>query len=334
LRGNSHEVRSDDSRSRKDGSDAMSNDTRVDGNGFQLPYAYYAPPQDTDNTSPGVYGPFVPQTTAAEIDSRTAALPYCVGTTQWSGGDVAARPAFTADTAAPSETGVSQADVNALKLDLAQMGIDLVGIADPTPISDGSNAIISLFRGHWKDAAISAVAIVPYVGDAAKLAKVPKYLKMFEQLAEVAAAVKGPVRNMLLAAAEKVSGLVHRIGDALGAAGAKLKQVIDSAIQKLIGPKEPPPSLGPAFNPNVRGLQEGVDPRTVPKGSQDYLWSGQRLTPGQMERVRNVERFGMNNPIETRMGRLEQGNHRLYIALGYNGRHPDRMHPVDVYNHG
>ena len=62
-----------------------------------------------------------------------------------------------------------------LALDLAQIGLDIAGIFDPTPISDGANTLISLGRGDWLGAGLSAVSMIPYVGDAAKLGKLGKY---------------------------------------------------------------------------------------------------------------------------------------------------------------
>jgi hypothetical protein len=70
-------------------------------------------------------------------------------------------------------------------MDKLQLGLDAVGVADPTPIADGANAAISLFRGmitdpkrrgfHLKNAAISvAGAALPYVGDLAKAGKLGK----------------------------------------------------------------------------------------------------------------------------------------------------------------
>jgi hypothetical protein len=68
-------------------------------------------------------------------------------------------------------------------IDMLQAGLDLAGVADPTPIVDTVNAGISLARAaaaktpeerkqHLINAAISGVsAVVPYVGDWAKLAK-------------------------------------------------------------------------------------------------------------------------------------------------------------------
>lgn len=74
-----------------------------------------------------------------------------------------------------------------LSLDLFQLGLDLGGIIDPTPIADGASALFSLARGMWLDAALSGVAaIVPYVGDLAKAGKLPRYLRSVERAIELA----------------------------------------------------------------------------------------------------------------------------------------------------
>ncbi|HEX8119363.1 MAG TPA: hypothetical protein VF521_18945, partial [Pyrinomonadaceae bacterium] len=44
-----------------------------------------------------------------------------------------------------------------LTLDLTQMALDLAGLIDPTPISDGANGIVSLFRGDLLGVGISAL---------------------------------------------------------------------------------------------------------------------------------------------------------------------------------
>ena len=62
--------------------------------------------------------------------------------------------------------------------DILQAALDLVGLADPTPISDGINAGISAKKGNWGDAAISSISIFPYLGDFAKVGKVEKDLKI------------------------------------------------------------------------------------------------------------------------------------------------------------
>lgn len=76
--------------------------------------------------------------------------------------------------------------ISHLKLDIAQLSLDIVGIFEPTPFADGTNAIISLARGNWLDAGLSAVSIIPYLGDTAKLGKIPRYLESVEAAAQLA----------------------------------------------------------------------------------------------------------------------------------------------------
>ena len=49
-----------------------------------------------------------------------------------------------------------------------QGGLDFVGIFDPTGISDAVNALIYLGRGQFGNAGISALAIIPFIGDIGK----------------------------------------------------------------------------------------------------------------------------------------------------------------------
>ena len=72
-----------------------------------------------------------------------------------------------------------------LRLDIAQLGLDLFGIFDPTPISDGVNAFISLCRGDFLWAAISAASMVP-AGDVAKLLNLERYLNSLQSLVRAA----------------------------------------------------------------------------------------------------------------------------------------------------
>ena len=102
-----------------------------------------------------------------------------------------ARPAEKTFALAPPENAVaapnSQSDSAATTtgairggLDGLQVGLDAVGAIEPTPLADGSNAIISLVRAatepdrrseHLTHAAISTVSMIPYLGDLAKGAK-------------------------------------------------------------------------------------------------------------------------------------------------------------------
>ena len=72
--------------------------------------------------------------------------------------------------------------------DVTQIALDIVGLVDPTPISDGVNGLISLGRGDWLGAGISAVSMIPYVGDAAKLGKLGRYAETMANAVDLAKA--------------------------------------------------------------------------------------------------------------------------------------------------
>ncbi len=80
-------------------------------------------------------------------------------------------------------------------MDTLQLGLDAVGVVEPTPIADGTNAAISLVRAatdkerrkeHLQNAAISTAGVIPYVGDLAKLAKIPRAGKTVRNAARLA----------------------------------------------------------------------------------------------------------------------------------------------------
>ena len=47
----------------------------------------------------------------------------------------------------------------------------MAGTFDPTPLCDGLNAALYGLQGDWRNAGISAFAMAPYIGDAAKAVK-------------------------------------------------------------------------------------------------------------------------------------------------------------------
>ena len=72
--------------------------------------------------------------------------------------------------AAQQELEAAQAEVERLERDMAieaaQTAADVAGIFDPTPTSDAVSAGISIARGDWLGAGLSAVSMIPYLGDA------------------------------------------------------------------------------------------------------------------------------------------------------------------------
>ena len=63
-------------------------------------------------------------------------------------------------------------------------GLDLAGVIDPTGVADGLNAGLQAKKGDWLGAGISALGLIPYVGDLAKIGKVNKDVKILENAIE------------------------------------------------------------------------------------------------------------------------------------------------------
>ncbi len=115
-----------------------------------------------------------------------------------------------------------------LSLDLAQIAIDIAGIVDPTPISDGANTIISVARGDWLGAGLSLVSMVPYVGDLAKAGKFPKYLKTVEK-AVVLAQESAEAAKLLRPLMERIQQAL----DLLPANGGESLQQVRRAVAQF-----------------------------------------------------------------------------------------------------
>jgi YD repeat-containing protein len=75
--------------------------------------------------------------------------------------------AFASGTLALAEA----APPNGGGLDLLQNLLDIVGVFDPTPFTDATNALLYLVRGKYTDAAITFAGVIPGMGDTAKMAK-------------------------------------------------------------------------------------------------------------------------------------------------------------------
>jgi len=105
-------------------------------------------------------------------------------------------------------------DQKKLYLDLLQMGLDLVGIVEPTPFADGSNAVISLLRGDFIGAGLSLAGFIPYIGDLAKVGKLGKWGETVSDVVEMAAkneAFANTVKPLL----EKIDGAFDSIPPAI-----------------------------------------------------------------------------------------------------------------------
>jgi len=117
-----------------------------------------------------------------------------------------------------------------LILDLGQMGLDVAGLFDPTPISDGVNGVISLFRGDFLGAGLSAVSMVPYIGDAAKLGKLGKWAETVSKAADLAK-VDSAFAAAAKPALEKLKGAIDALP--LDKLPASARETLETASRKL-----------------------------------------------------------------------------------------------------
>lgn len=95
-------------------------------------------------------------------------------------------------------------------LDVGQIVLDIVGIFEPTPFADLTNAVISMLRSDYLSAAVSSVSIIPYAGDLAKFANIPRYTRSIDRAIALArnsprlAAALRPLFNRLVSAIDAI----------------------------------------------------------------------------------------------------------------------------------
>lgn len=78
-----------------------------------------------------------------------------------------------------------QALVKSKEWEIAKGAVDAAGIVDPTPISDGISTVMSLAEGDFIGAGLSAISMIPYLGDAVgKTAKGARAIKKLKELTE------------------------------------------------------------------------------------------------------------------------------------------------------
>ncbi len=121
-----------------------------------------------------------------------------------------------------------------LALDVTQLGLDIIGIFEPTPFADGANTLISLGRGDWFGAITSAVGIIPYVGDAAKLGKLGKWAETVTKAVDMAAsnpAFRKAIEPTLRKIADAIDSVgLNRLPESVRGPLSAMKSKIDNLL--------------------------------------------------------------------------------------------------------
>lgn len=176
----------------------------------------------------------------------------------------------------PDLTGLTP-EQRELVMDLTQVGLSVVGIFDPTGIADGADAVISLGRGDYWGAGISALGIIPYLGDIAKIGKLPKLLKIIDNVVSMAKAdgkfakVVEPLLKGLKNAIDKlpIEKLPNWAKEPIQSLKNKIDDFFSSAAKNL---DETKPTLPP-------------DPNRIPEGSPQ-----RPKKKDDLEKIRSLDR--------------------------------------------
>ena len=135
-----------------------------------------------------------------------------------------------AATGAHQATGLTEEDLD-LIVDVTQFALDIGGIVEPTPFCDIGSGLISVHKGDWFEVGISAISLVPYIGDLAKIGKLKRYTKLIAKVADRAAkspAFAAKVRPMLTRTrqaldmapdSDALRAIKHQLDNALDAGG-------------------------------------------------------------------------------------------------------------------
>ena len=181
-------------------------------------------------------------------------------------------------------------------LDLTQMGLDLAGTVDPTPTADGFNALISLSRGDLTGAGISAISMIAYFGDLAKLAKLAEYPKKLARAIKLALKSE-KFAELLTPVLRKLHELLRRIPleklpDGIRRPLENLKNQLENFFRKVDGPNGNDPPIHPSGSPKRVSAEELEKARKEFERLKPKAWKEEaaahpeRYTADQLSRMR------------------------------------------------
>lgn len=210
--------------------------------------------------------------------------------------------------------------------DVTQMALDIIGIFDPTGISDGANALISLGRGDWVGAGLSAISIVPFVGDLAKAGKLGKWASTMTKAIE-AAASNPAARQALEPMFKKLQSALHAIPetvwknmpDSMRSTLEGMKGKLDDLLGKADIPNRPTVVDGrPQYYVDGAGTKgnwrKDINIKLQPDA--DYHVNGYKFSTDAQGRVKSVEG-------ELTLAKAERNGYQQRVAGGKTDRLED-----------
>ena len=132
--------------------------------------------------------------------------------------------------------GPTPAQVSETVADLIEIALDISGLFDPTPFSDGASGILLLTRGEYWSAGISLVSVIPFIGDAAKIGKFGKYAQKVAKAIELAKTAAGNkvLMPLLMRLKNLLKGLpLGKLPRALREPLEKIMKMLDELSEKV-----------------------------------------------------------------------------------------------------
>lgn len=203
----------------------------------------------------------------------------------------------------------TKAAASDLEWEMAQSAVDLAGLVDPTPISDGIGAVMSAARGDWFGAGMSLVSMIPYAGDA-----IGKTAKGAKALARVAR-LRTRIADNVIRGRQIVANALKKDAAAIRAkrAAEKAAKIEDSVVS------------GCKVGGNRFGTQspkEGWVKGERGDGTWDPAKSG--LNP---DRIEDIESVTKGKPIAWKDGNPDFSDY-TYKANGVEGKVEIQLSPT------
>ncbi|MBT0957862.1 hypothetical protein IV417_10710 [Alphaproteobacteria bacterium KMM 3653] len=117
------------------------------------------------------------------------------------------------------------------KMEYATLSADIVGIFDPTPVSDGVGFVLSAAQGDILGAGLSLLGMVPYVGDLGKIGKIAKVAPRTARALELMLRKSDELASLGAQGLKKAFSL-RQVADARAAAAKRVKQAMLDARNK------------------------------------------------------------------------------------------------------
>lgn len=226
--------------------------------------------------------------------------------------------------AAERELSAANAD---LRVALAEAALDVAGVVDPTPISDAASAALALSRADYVGAGLSAVSMVPYLGDA--LGKTTKGARMAKRLKKLRERVAAATARVNEARAAKAARTASR---GKGMAGAAKKPGRGPCID-CIAKKVPRAAIRPWPTDRARKILAELDqlskpPKTAAKAHRKRLLSEQLGNEAAKQHLRR--RLGRNIPDNGPGGFQEFGRGPHKVDLMYKDPDSGKIYVLEA----